>query len=164
MRNLVIDFELTVLWPLLAFALIVLLNSVLAYHSPGLDQYFGEKSPEELRQQKEERKWRAKFLAWLSGFLVLILSTVLMVRDPIKLYVASQVWPVLQIISVLTFFITIPAAWIYARSSDRLKLAICLLVLLFTAASTEHFFHQTINARHAICPHCSDDDDRPDDE
>jgi hypothetical protein len=161
-RKLVIDFELTVLWPLLVFALIVLLNSVLAWRSPGSNKYFWERSSEERQQEQEERRWRAKGLGWLSAVLVLLVGAVLVAGDTVKLHVAGLAWPALQFISAITFIITIPVAWNYARTSDRLRLAICLLVLLLTAASTEHFFHQTINAQHAICPHCTDDDERPD--
>jgi hypothetical protein len=54
-------------------------------------------------------------------------------------------------------------AWHYARKPDWLRCGVCLLVILMSAASTEHFSHQKTNSHRAICPHCSDDDsEQPD--
>ncbi len=83
--------------------------------------------------------------------------------DGFKVFVAEGLWDILYIISAVSFVVSIPAAWHYAKESNWLKFGICLLVMLMAAASTEHFVHQKINAGNVNCPHCSDDDDRPDD-
>lgn len=167
MRSLVIDFYLTVLFPLVIFALLVLWNSVRVYRWPSRRLY--EHRPIEqgeelvaLKQLRSEEKWQAKGLIWISGIALLLSCAVIPMGDHWKLNIAYFAWRALQFVGAISFIIAALMAWDYVEKQERLKLLACLLAMLMAAASTLHFFHQAINAEHVICPDCSDDDERPD--
>ncbi len=195
MKNLIIDFDLTFLWPSIAFALIVLWISIRTYLRPRTEREYcrpsenrgydfadndAERKVNDARWHLRdaewelgefEREWRrneekrqAKGVAWVSAITLLMFIAVLLISDRLKANVEDLVWSGLQCASFLTFIIAILTAWHYARKLDRIRLGFCLLAMLLAAASTEHFIHQTINVRHAICPHCTDDDDQTEDQ
>lgn len=176
MRNLVIDFDLTVLAPLILIAVGVLWNSVRTYLESRSDYKASLKRielPFNSREEEEEflewgskrcTEWRKdrKFL-WFPSIALVVLCALLWMPDGFTVFVAEGLWSILWLVCAVGFIISIPMAWHYAKESDWWKFVICLLVALMLAASAEHFFHQKINARDLNCPHCSDDDDRPDD-
>jgi hypothetical protein len=143
-RSLAIDFDLTVLLPLILVGLGVLWNLVL----PCL---------------KSRSKWReTRGLLWLASIALVSLCVLWAIPDRIEVFFADGAWNVLWIVGAASVMISIPMAWHYANEREWIKFWTCVLVLLIAAGSTEHLFHQRINARHVNCPHCSDDDDRPD--
>lgn len=161
MRNLVIDFDVIVLWPSIAFALIVLATSIRTYLSPSVGYWEAkERGEEHLDEWRRREKREVKDLLWLSGGVLLVLCAVMLTNDKWKMNFAYLVWKPLQLVSAVSLVIAALAAWHYAERRERLKLLACLLVMLLAAASTEHFFHQAINTRHVVCPHCGDDDDQ----
>lgn len=176
MRNLVIDFDLTVLLPLILLALGVLWNSVRTYLESRSDYKASLKRlgmPFNSREEEDEflewgskrcAEWRKdkKFL-WFPSIALVVLCALLWMPGVFTVSIAEGLWSILWFVSAVSFIICIPMAWHYAKELDWLKFGICLLAMLIAVASAEHFFHQRINARHVICPHCSDDDDRPDD-
>ena len=193
MRKIVIDFEFTVLWPLILFVLIVLWNSIRTYLRPSAEREywlpsenrgheFAENDAQqkvndarwhlrdaewelgelEWKQRRHEEKRKAKNLAWVSAIVLAVLCTVMSLGDKWKAPISEPAWDAVGFISALAFIITIPVAWDYARKLDWLRLAACLLTMLITAASYEHSLHQSMNAHHANCPRCTDDD-QPDD-
>lgn len=170
------DFDLTILCPLILFASVVLLISVRAYFPSRKDcKAAAERIKGEFRTKEEGEElleWgrgrckemrEAKDFIWLSGIALLILCPIMLMADSWKVFTAYWLWSALSVASTVSFIVTIPVAWHYAKKSDWLRFGVCLLVMLMAAASTEHFFHQKINARHVTCPHCSDDDDQRDD-
>ena len=176
MRNLVIDFDLTVLCPLLLLSAIALWSSGRAFLSARVSCRASIKRierPFETKEAVEEfvewgrsrcadmREYR-KLVGLFVG-VVVVLCAAMWMPDRWKIELAYPVWDVLWFASWMSFIITIFVAWHYAEKSDWLRFGICLLAMLMAAASTEHFDHQRMNARHVACPHCSDDDDRPDD-
>ena len=94
-----------------------------------------------------------------SAIVLVVLCAVMWMGDKWKAEIAQQVWQCLAFIGSGAFVFTIVVACYYARKVELLKLGACLLMMLLIAASLEHFFHQTANARHVVCPHCSSDDD-----
>lgn len=164
MRNLVFDFEVTILWPLILVSIVVLWSSIRTYRwpsdewweRPNLDEH--EKYAE-WEQRRREEKRKAQEVAWFSVAALVVTCAVMLFRDGWKTQVAYLAWKGLEFISFISFIITFFMAWHYARKVDRLRLGICMLAMLLAAASTEHFFHQTINAGHIACPHCSDHDE-----
>lgn len=168
MRNLVIDFDVTVLLPLILFTLIVLWNSIRVYRWPSrrlheCDPIVEGKELTHWKQLRLKEKWRAKCFAWFSGVALLLLCAVLSLGDKWKLNIAYPTWQFLQVVGIVSFIIAALMAWGYVERQEHLKLVVCLSVMLLAAASTLHFFHQTINSRHVIWPHSSEDNsDEPD--
>ena len=195
MHKVVTDFEFTVLWPCIVFAIAVLLASILTYLQPSEERQYWRPSEErghyefaendaqrkvndarwhlrdaewELREfewkylRSQERR-KAKDFIWVSAITLVLLCVVMLIGDKWKADISELAWKALMYVSALSFFITIPVAWSYARQLKWLRLGACLLVLLVSAAGCEHCLHQSMNAHHATCPHCSDDDDEPDD-
>jgi hypothetical protein len=175
-RKLVIDFDSTVLFPLIAVALGVLWNSFRRYWESRSDCKAALKrieKPFDTREEGEEFfEWGSKRCAewrknrkslWFPSVALIVLCAVVMMPDGFKVFVGEGLWYILGVGSLVSFVICIPMAWHYAKESDWLKLGMCLLAMLVAAASAEHFIHQKENAHHVICPHCSDDDDAQDD-
>jgi hypothetical protein len=142
-RKIVLDFDLTVLWPLVVFALITLWNSIRAYRA--------------LPPHRKE-KWNAQRLIWISAGVVVAACGLLLSPDGWEAVAAYSVWSILSLISGVLFLISIVAAWHYAKRLEWFRLLVCVLVMLMIVAGAEHFFHQKINANHVICPRCSDDE------
>lgn len=149
MRSLAVDFDVTVLWPLIVAALIVFGNSIRAHL---------------LSKSQGGKDWTAIYWIRISVAALLVFCAVMMLDDTWKVAVASGFWRASQMVSVFTVIAAILATWYYASKLDGLRVGICLLVMLLAAASAEHFYHQTINAHHQVCPNCNDDDDRPNDD
>lgn len=141
MRKIVLDFDLTIVCPLILFALITLWHSIRAYRR---------------FLPSEKEKWNARRVTWLSSGVLLGMSILLFVPDAWKALVAYNFWMALWVISGVSFLITIAAAWHYAKRAKWFHLGACVLVMLMIVASAEHFFHQKINANHVICPTCSE--------
>lgn len=176
MRNLVIDFDVTILWPLILLALFVLGSSVRTYIKSSADckasmerikgtfstREEGEALLEWGRSRCKEQR-DSKYFIVVSASSLGVFCAAMLMADSWKVFIAYQLWFALSFVSTASFIVTIPMAWHYAKKSDWLKVGICLLAMLMTAASAEHFFHQRINAGHVVCPGCSDENDRPDD-
>jgi hypothetical protein len=175
-RNLVLDFNLTVLLPLILVVLGVLWNLVRTYveaRSTYKTTLKRIERPFDTREEEDEflewgskrcTEWRkARNCLWFPSVVLIALCALLWMPGVFTVSIAEGLWSILWFASVISFIVAIPMAWHYAKEFDWLKFGICLLAMLMLAASAEHFFHQKINARHVICPHCSDDDDRPDD-
>jgi hypothetical protein len=167
-RKLVLDFDVTVLLPLILFVLVVLWNVIQVYRWPSEELY--DRKPfdegEELvnwRRERRNERDKAKRFIWFFAIALGVLCGVMFSPGRWKIEFAYPLWDSLWLVSAIAFVILIPTAWHYARKLDWLRLIACLLAMLMAAASAEHFFHQKINARHVSCPYCSDDDDRPDD-
>lgn len=179
MRKLVLDFDWTVLGPLILFALIVLSSSLRTYFSARtycksakrrLSEPFTEpfstdedrKELLELHSIRQQEKWNSvRPIQFSIGALVILCAAMLTV-DSWKMVIAYPVWDLLSYVSGVAFIIAAVAAWHYAKKPNLVnvvKLGICFLVMLMAAASAEHFFHQKINTRHITCPECSYDDD-----
>lgn len=176
MRNLVIDFDLTVLWPLILFALVVLISSVRLYLATNRDCKAAEKRLAGTFESEEEgekflewgrsrcdQKREAKGLIWFSAVWSGVLCVTFLMPDRVKTGVAFLAWTALSFAATVSFVVAISMAWHYAKKSDWLKFWVCLVVMLLAATSAKHFFFQSINSRHVVCPHCSDDDERPED-
>jgi hypothetical protein len=167
MRKLAVDFDFTILAPLIVFLLIVLWRSVRLYRWPSeerLDRRTFEEGEENLKweQKRREQKRSAKESIWLSSVALLATVGLVAMTDIWKVNIGSLVWKFLEFASMISFIISAGAAWHYAEKQDRLKLIACLLAMLVTAASAEHFIHQTINSSRIVCPHCSDEDQSDD--
>lgn len=175
MRNLVIDFELTILFPLILLALIVFWIQFRAYLSARSDCKAATKRLKGsfgTREEGEEclawgtsryrDKRRARQLAVFLACALVVLCAVIFLPESWKADAAFLSFSLMFFVSTISFLIAIPVAWQYAEKSDWLKLGICLLAMLMAAASAEHFSHQQTNARHITCPHCNNDDG-PDD-
>ena len=128
MRNLVIDFYLTVLFPLMLFVLVLLWNSIRSYLKLRIDREF----------------------IWLSGTALFVLCAFMFMPDRWKIFIAYLLWSGLWIVGAASFMVAIPMAWYFGKKKELLRLGICLLVLLMAAASTEHFYHQRVNAWHIL--------------
>jgi|SRR5271155_1110769 len=173
MRSVTTDFDLTVLWPLIAVALVLLWQSARTYlsaikSSRHVEKYYlnqirssGAVDANSLETINEYRHKRSISGYRLTGSIVAVslLSGVMLVGDVWKLRIAYLAWSGLVFISLIAFLVTFGMAWYFAKEFDWLKLGVCLLGMLLSAASAEHFFHQQINSRHAACPHCDDNDD-----
>lgn len=142
MRKIVLDFELTIVWPLILFALIALWNSIRAYR----------KFPPERKE-----KWNARRVIWLSCAALVVLFCLLFIPDEWKAVAAYQFWSVLWFINAVSVLIGIAVGWHYARKANWFHLGLCVLLVLMMLASLEHVFHQSINARHLMCPDCAND-------
>ncbi len=166
MRKLVLDFDVTILLPLLLFVLIVLWNTIQAYRWP-TEKLLDRRPPLEAEERADwdrerlEEKRKAKGFIWVSAVLLVLLCGVWLIGDRWKLSFAYQTWWLLRFISVFAFLFSAACAWHYARRQELLKLIACLLAMLFIVASAEHFFHQTDNSGRIACPGC--DDYQPDD-
>jgi hypothetical protein len=169
MRTLAFDFDFTILAPLIVFLLITLWNSIQAYRWPTEELHerrpFLEQTKEyaDWEWERQEEKRKAKTLIWVSAIGLVLVCGAWPISDKWKVFLAHQAWSGLQIISILAFFFATWMAWGYARRQKRLQLIVCLLAMLVTAASSEHFSHQTINTGRIVCPHCGNDD-QPDDD
>jgi hypothetical protein len=176
MHKIAIDFDLTVLLPLILVASGVLWNSVrrcLDSRSDCKAALIRIKKPFDTREEGEEflewgtkrcAEWReAKRVIWFPPIALALLCGSMLMPDGFKTSVGEGLWYILCRVGMVCFIVCIPMAWHYAKEFDWLKFAICLLAMLMLAGSAEHFFYQNINARHVNCPHCSDDDDQPDD-
>lgn len=176
MRNLVLDFDLTVLLPLILVSLGVLWNSVRIYLEARSDYKATLKRiemPFDTREEEDEfLEWGSKRCAKLQeakksprlpAIVLIVLCALLWMPGVFTVSIAEGLWSILWFASVISFIVAIPMAWHYAKESNWLKFWVCLLAMLMLVASAEHFYHQKTNARHVVCPHCSDDDDRPDD-
>lgn len=162
MRKLVVDFDLIVLWPSIAFALIVFATSLRTYLSPSAGYWEAIRNGEDIAEWRRNQKSQVKDLLWISAVALLILVAIMLMSDTLKLGVAYLTWDVLEFLSVGALILAAIAAWGYAEKQQRLKLLACLLAMLMAAASAEHFFHQKHNATHAMCPHCNDENDSSD--
>jgi len=174
-RNLVIDFDLTIIWPLILLALFFLVNSVFMYIKSSADCKAAMRRIKGTFSTREEGE---EFLEWgrsrcgeqrdykyfivVSASALGVLCAAMLMADSWKVFIAYQLWFALSFVSTVSFIVTIPTAWHYAKKSEWLKAGICLLAMLMAAACAEHFFHQRINAGHVVCPGCSDENDRPD--
>lgn len=177
MRKLVIDFDLTVLFPLILVALGVLWNSVRRYWESRSDCKAALRrieKPFDTREEGEEffewgskrcAEWREdKKSLWFPSIALIALCALMFMPDGFKVFVAEGFWSIAWMVSGLCFIVCIPMAWHYAKELEWLKFGICLLAMLMAAASAEHLVHQKFNAHHVNCPHCGDDDDdQPDD-
>lgn len=166
MWKLVLDFDVTILLPLLLFVLIVLWNTIQAYRWPTdklLDRRELLETDEtaDWNRERLDEKRKARTLIWVSAILLVLVCGVWLMSDKWELFVAYQSWWLLRFISVFAFLFSAACAWHYARRQERLKLIACLLAMLFIAASAEHFFRQTDNSGRIACPGC--DEDQPDD-
>jgi len=176
-RKLVIDFDITVLWPLIVVSLILLVSSLRSYWKANrhwkmaVNRLRGsfdtrEEGEEilEWRGTSRRDKDRSQSLIAYSLAGVLIPSLVMLIGDKWKLEVGYFVWGGLLLSSAVSFLIAMGMTWHYAKKSDWPRLGLCLFAMLIAAASSEHFFHQHFNAHRVTCPQCDDDDDsRPDD-
>jgi hypothetical protein len=175
-RSLVFDFDFTVLFPLILIAVGVLWNSVRRYLESRSEYKASLKrieAPFDTHEEEEAflewgikrcEEWRKdrKFV-WFTSIGLIALCGLMFTPNGFKVSVAEGLWDIMWMVSAVSFVICIPMAWHYAKESDWWKFGMCVLVALTLAASAEHFFHQKINSRHVNCPHCSDDDDQPDD-
>jgi uncharacterized integral membrane protein len=170
-RKLALDFDLTVLWPLILFAFILVWRSVRAYLSANRDYKFSLKRIEgafDSREAEDEfLEWGSKRCAdrqktkkfvWLSAILFLVLVALMLATDKWQVTFAYGAWEGLWFAGMISFVTAGIMAWRYAEERNWWKFGVCLLAILMAAAATEHFFHQTANAHRAICPHCDDDD------
>jgi hypothetical protein len=142
-RKIVFDFDLTVLWPLILFALITLWHSIRLYR--------------EFPASRKE-KWFAQRLIVISAGALLAACALLAVPDGWVAVAAYSAWSILSLVSGALFLISIAVAWHYAKRLEWFKLAVCVLVALMIVAGAEHFYHQKINANHAICSNCGSDE------
>lgn len=176
MHKIAIDFDLTVLLPLILVASGVFWNSFRKYMESRSAYKVSLKrieAPFDTREEEDQflewgskqcTKWRNdRKSLWLPSIALALLCGSMLMPDGFKTSVGEGLWYILWFVCVVSFITCIPMAWHYAKEFNWLKFAICLLAMLMLAASAEHFFHQKINARHVNCPHCSDDDDQPDD-
>jgi hypothetical protein len=168
MHKIVIDFDFTILAPLLVFLLIALWNAIQAYRWP-TDKLLDRRPPQEETQErtdweyerrKEKRNAKTLIVVW--AIALSLLCPLWLLNDRWKLEIAFQVWQVLRFFSFFAFLFATLMAWHYARRQERLKLIACLLAMLLIAASAEHLFHQTSNTGRIVCPGC--DDDQSDDQ
>lgn len=157
MRKLVLDFDLIVLWPSIAFALIVLATSLHTYLSPSAGYWEAIRNGEDIDEWRRNQKSQVKDMVWISAVALLIVVGIMLMSDRLKLGVAYLAWQVLTFASSIALIMAAGMAWHYAEKQERLKLLACLLAMLMAAASTEHFFHQEINTGHIVCPHCGTD-------
>ena len=133
MRKIVFDFDLTILWPLIIFAIMTLWHSVRAYRS--------------LPPNRKE-KWNARRVIWLSSVVLVAVCGLMLAPDEWKTVAAYLIWDLLSFIAPLSFVITLVAAWDYAKRMEWFRLGVCVILMLMIAASIEHFYHQKINADH----------------
>lgn len=135
MRKIVLDFDLTILWPLILFSLITLWHSIRAFR-----QF----------PPSRKEKWNAQRLIFMSVAVIATTCALLFVPDGWKALAAYSAWSVLSLVSGVLFLISLIAAWDYAKNLEWFKLLICVLVALMIAAGAEHIFHQKLNAGHAM--------------
>jgi peptidoglycan/LPS O-acetylase OafA/YrhL len=166
MRSLAVDFDLTILAPFLLWLLITLWNSIQAYRWP-TEKLLDRRPPLEAEEraawdwERLDEKRKARILIWFSAIALTMVCGAWLMNDRWKLFVGYQAWWILHFIGFFAFLFSAACAWNYARRQERLKLIACLLAMLFIAASTEHFFHQTSNSGRTACPGC---DGQTDDE
>lgn len=177
MRKLAIDFDLTVLFPLMLVALGVFWNSFRRYWE---SRSYYRASLKRIEKPFDSREEEDEFIEWGSyrctewrkdrrslrfpSIALIVLCVLMFMPNGFKVLAGEGIWYILSLASAVSFIICIPMAWHYAKELDWLKLGMCLLAMLMAAASAEHFIHQKDNAHHAICPHCGDyDDDQSDD-
>lgn len=170
MRKIVLDFDLTILAPLILASLVWLWKSVRTHYSSKADYRactelltldLDTKEIEETLERKRKRQdeiWKSKDLIRFSAVALVVLCTALFMPDGWKAVAAYGLWYMLSVASVFAVIFAILAAWDYAMKPDYLKFLIWVLAILMAAASAEHFYHQKINARHVTCPECSGDD------
>jgi hypothetical protein len=165
MRSLVLDFDLTILGPLLLWLVIALWNAISVYRLAS-DKLCDRRAaareaekPFDWDYERGEEKRKAGSFIWISAVSLVAVCGVWLMKDTWKLSVAYQVWELLRFTSVFAFLFSAGCAWHYAQRQERLKLVVCLLAMLFIAASAEHFFHQTDNSGRIACPGCDDQSD-----
>lgn len=134
MRKIILDFDLTILWPLILFSLITLWHSIRAFR--------------QLPPSRKE-KWNAQRLIGISAAVIVTAGALLFVPDGWKAVAAYLAWNVLSLVSGVLFLISLIAAWDYAKNLEWFKLLICVLVALMIVAGAEHILHQRINSGHA---------------
>ncbi|HTU51005.1 MAG TPA: hypothetical protein VMF56_10440 [Acidobacteriaceae bacterium] len=159
MRKLVVDFDLIVLWPSIAFALIVFATSLHTYLSPSAGYSEVVKNGEDIGEWRRNQKRQVKDLLWFSAVALLILIAIMLMSNRSKLDVAYLTWEALQFLSIGALILASGMAWHYAEKQQRLKLLVCLLAMVIAAASVEHCFHEAVNTRHLVCPQCGSPDD-----
>ena len=172
MRSLVFEFDASVLWPLIVFFAIVLWRSVRLYRSsqeilrhrePGYRAQVAagevEADLHDLISESGLAKDRAVQMAQYSILGILVAVGVMLLNNKLKMNVASLTWKALGLVSILSFLYTLWEAWRFSREASRMKLLLCLLAMLLAAGSTFFFMDKQMYAHHALCPHCSEDDD-----
>jgi hypothetical protein len=171
MRKVMIDFYLTVLVPLLAVTIVSLWNSIRFYLSAKHQLSSAENEIKtqiakgevqvetaEWRESQINRKDLAKQLMRISFAGAFVLVGFPFLSDAIKLNVMTGAWLILSVIGFLSFLYASIMAWICAQKRQWLNFFLAVCALLITAASTEHFFHQQLNAKQIMCPHCDEND------
>jgi len=170
MRNLVLDFEFTVLGPLMMLVLGSLWHAsrqhlaakrALRNVEPTIINQAQSGSLDvglvEILNQNQRAKWQSADWLQYSICALVFLVVAMGIPDPWKLRTAYLAWKVLWLASTASLIAAIPSAWHYAKKADWPKVGLCLLITVLAATSAKHFFYQSINADHAICPHCKDD-------
>jgi len=171
MRSLVRDFDLTILWPLIAISAIAIVQFARAYITKRSAFRHIERNFErevragavgvdtlDLRDEVRRSKSRIGYILLASSVVLCALVCVLLMGDIWKLHVAYRMWNLLWIVSSISVVVALVMAWLCAKESNWSGLGICLLAILMAVASAEHFFHQTVNSGRITCPRCSDDD------
>ena len=97
MRKLVVDFDLIVLWPSIAFALIVFATSLRTYLSPSAGYWEAIRNGEDIAEWRRNQKSQVKDLLWISAVALLILVAIMLMSDTLKLGVAYLTWDVLRV-------------------------------------------------------------------
>lgn len=138
MRNVLFDFNLTVLAPLSGVALVSLVNSIRSWLS---------------------NRRHGKLFTLLSAGSLLLFIGFIFLSERIQLNIAWGIWRTLYFASFISFLCACGMAWHYADEQEWLNFAVCILALLLTSASALHFIHQQWNVQHVLCPHCGDDTD-----
>lgn len=172
MRKIVLDFDLTILAPLILTALVVLWKAVRKWFSSKADYRAcvellalpleSKEEIEETLERKRERQQeirQSKDVLWFSSVALVVLCAAWLIPDSWKVLAGYFVWYVLSLAGPIAIIFAILAAWDYAMKPNLIKFVVCILAILMAAASTEHFYHQKINANHVICPNCSESDD-----
>lgn len=167
MRKLALDFDFTILAPLLLGISFALWNSVMAYRRPTDElwerrPYVDEPNWDDWHRERDEEKRKAAISIWVSAVGLLIFTGMWILSDGWKVNFAFQIWKSLEFISAISFVIAAGLAWQCAHGQHRLKLIACLVAMVLIAASTEHFYHQAMNSGRVACPHCGDQDQQDD--
>jgi hypothetical protein len=162
MKKLALDFDFTILAPLVLGLLIILWNAIRVYRRPTEELWEREPMEEEsgraawkIERQHEKRK--AKDVMIVSGIVLPLLFASALMSDRWKLDFGYFAWQGLAFISWVSLIFAACMVWHYSRKQQRLKLIVCLVAMLLSAASMEHFYHQSMNSGRIVCPHCKVD-------
>lgn len=130
MRTLAVDFEFSVLGPLLLWLLIALVTSVRGYiwtdHVLYEHSHPDDAPISEWERHKFKQKARNSTLGSAIGLLLLVCA-IWLTGDEWKVDVAFQLWSALRILSALSLFFVLAMAWYFGERQQWWKLLVLQL-------------------------------------